>query len=193
MKLSGSPTHNAQKGFTLIELMIVVGIMGMIMAIGLPSFVQVFGHKAPMPQAVSDVMEACRQARAAAIFSGKTYEVAFILENGSFQSRPSTLMEAPSLEGASARNAADLPSETRADSPQSRKIGDFSAHLHPDIKIELLDINLVPMIDQAEARARFFPNGTSDDFAIVLSSSEGEVRQISLEVLTGLASMEVVE
>jgi hypothetical protein len=38
---------------------------------------------------------------------------------------------------------------------------------------------------------RFFPNGTCDEMTLVLRSDKNEWRTISLEVTTGLASVEV--
>jgi hypothetical protein len=43
--------------------------------------------------------------------------------------------------------------------------------------------------DDELARVRFFPNGTSDELTLILSSDHGEQRGIVLEVTTGLASV----
>ena len=66
-------THRA---FTLIELMIVVGIMGIILAMGVPLVYKIW-HKAPMQQAVKDVIEVCSHARALAIMQGHEVDVIF--------------------------------------------------------------------------------------------------------------------
>jgi prepilin-type N-terminal cleavage/methylation domain-containing protein len=59
-------TNRILKAFTLIEVMIVVGIMGLILAMGMPSFVKTL-RKEGMRKAVDDIMEACKSARADAI------------------------------------------------------------------------------------------------------------------------------
>ena len=46
-------------GFTLIELMMVVAIVGLMMATGVPAILSVT-REAPMRKAVNDVMEICR-------------------------------------------------------------------------------------------------------------------------------------
>ena len=51
-------------GFTLIEVMVVVGILGMLLAMGMPAFIQSI-RKDPLRQAVSDIEEACSKARGA--------------------------------------------------------------------------------------------------------------------------------
>jgi hypothetical protein len=42
-----------------------------------------------------------------------------------------------------------------------------------------------------EARVRFFPNGTCDEFTVILSSATAE-QQVSLDVVTGLADVKVI-
>jgi prepilin-type N-terminal cleavage/methylation domain-containing protein len=62
--------------FTLIEMMIVVAIVGLIAAMGMPSILQAL-RKDGIRKAVNDVQQALGDARSRAIFSGKTTEVVF--------------------------------------------------------------------------------------------------------------------
>ena len=62
--------------FTLIEMMIVVAIIGMVAAMGMPSILQAL-RKDGMRKAISDVKDVLDTARARAIFSGHTTEVIF--------------------------------------------------------------------------------------------------------------------
>jgi prepilin-type N-terminal cleavage/methylation domain-containing protein len=73
-----------RRGFTLIEIMIVVGIAALVMATAVP-FIQNTLRKDPLRQAVSDVMEACSHARATAIFSGTPAELLIMPQQGSLQ------------------------------------------------------------------------------------------------------------
>src|SRR6266536_4867171 len=55
--------------FTLLEIMVVMAIMGIVMAISIPTMYQQL-HPESMRKAVSQVMEACAHARARAILGG---------------------------------------------------------------------------------------------------------------------------
>ena len=59
------------RAFTLIELMMVVAIIGLIMATGVPAILSIT-HEAPLRKAVNDMMEICSHARAQAILGGQT-------------------------------------------------------------------------------------------------------------------------
>jgi Tfp pilus assembly protein FimT len=54
--------------------------------------------------------------------------------------------------------------------------------------IEMLDVNLHEYKDMETARIRFFPNGTSDEFTLILRSDRGEYNKMSLDVMTGMMS-----
>jgi hypothetical protein len=54
----------------------------------------------------------------------------------------------------------------------------------------MLDVNLNEYKDAEEAEVRFYPNGTCDEMTLILVSDKNEWRKISLEITTGLASVE---
>lgn len=56
--------------------------------------------------------------------------------------------------------------------------------------IEMLDINLQEFREAEEARARFYPNGTSDEVTLILRSDANEWRRISVELTTGIVSVD---
>jgi general secretion pathway protein H len=71
----------SSRGFTLIEIMIVVGMIAIIMAFGIPSIVE--SHKkGPMRQAVSDLLDGCRETRAHAIRTGNSAELIINADGG---------------------------------------------------------------------------------------------------------------
>src|SRR6185369_16140895 len=71
----------ARNGFTLIEVMMVVGILGMVLVMGMPAFIQAI-KRDPLRQAMSDIEEACARARAAAILAGSTMDLVIRAEGG---------------------------------------------------------------------------------------------------------------
>jgi prepilin-type N-terminal cleavage/methylation domain-containing protein len=71
--------------FTLIEIMIVVGIIGLIAAMGVPSILQSL-QKEGMRKAVSDLVDVCNDARSHAILSGQTCDVTFHPAEKKFES-----------------------------------------------------------------------------------------------------------
>jgi type II secretion system protein H len=57
-------------GFTLVEIMVVVAIMGIILMTGVPPFVRVMRQEG-MRKALKDVVDCCERARIEAVTSGK--------------------------------------------------------------------------------------------------------------------------
>ncbi len=155
--------------FTLVEIMIVIGIMGLIMAMGIPSVVNSL-RKEGMRKAVGDLTEACSHARANAILSGQTAELIFHPKDRSFS------VGAPS----------------GGDEEHPVKTSGFSATFPENVAIEILGVNFQELQEADEAKVKFFSNGMSDEFTILLRSDKGEYRKISLETVTGLADVEVV-
>ena len=165
------PTQATRRGFTLIELMMVIGIIAMIMAIGIPAFVHA-RKKSPMRQAVSDVMEAVSNARAQAILRGVVAELVI---------RP---VEGTMSVSASGGDVA------RASAGEKNAAAGFNAQLSRDVLIVLLGVNFNDRKDEDEVRVRFHPNGTSDAFSVALRSSDGETQAVTVDMVTGLAYVE---
>ena len=103
----------AGRAFTLIEIMIVVAIIGLIAAMGVPSILQIF-RKEGMRKAVSDVQQLLSDARARAIFSGRTTEVVFHPAEKRLEiaDAPADASPAP-LAGTPANNSGSTPRRLR--------------------------------------------------------------------------------
>ena len=138
----------------MIELMVVIGILGIIAAMGIPSIARTL-HKEGMRKALADFTEACSDARAKAIFSGQMATLTINPQEGTFQAT-----------------------------------GGKSGTLPDGVKIELLGVNFIELQDTDHAVVHFFPNGTSDEFAMLLRSDQNELRKVSLDVITALADVE---
>jgi prepilin-type N-terminal cleavage/methylation domain-containing protein len=169
-------------GFTLVEIMIVIAVVAIVFAMGAPGFVQVV-QKGPMRQAVSDVVESLGQARAQAILRGVVMEFRM---NGE-----GVLNVAPSRE----RRLVAQPEMLDTSFEENHGAGAlgvvFSARLHEDVAVTLLEVNFRSQMDAEEARVRFYPNGTCDDFTVVLELGGG-MRRIWLDPITALADVETL-
>jgi prepilin-type N-terminal cleavage/methylation domain-containing protein len=178
-----NPKSKLTPGFTLIELMIVIGIAAIIVAAGLPPFVRGL-RKEGLRKAVSDVVEGCSHARAQAILHGLPTELVIRAEDGQISVGPAAGRrpeEAPDL---------SLKSEGRSSSSAASAAA-FKANLPEDIAVKLLYVNFKDQMEYPEAHVRFFPNGTCDEFTVILSSATAE-QQISLDVVTGLADVKII-
>jgi prepilin-type N-terminal cleavage/methylation domain-containing protein len=149
--------------FTLIEVMIVVAIMGLIAAMGVPSILQAF-RKDGMRKAVSDVMDVCGEARTRAILQNQKTAVVFYPPEHRF-----------GVEGAGGGKNTSSGRVT-------------SATLPAGVEFAMLDINLQDYGASEWARVFFYPDGTSDEMTLVLHSSD-DWRKITLEFSTGLATV----
>ena len=173
------PAPRTAAAFTLIEIMIVVGIIAIVMTVAIPAFVSA-QNKRPMRAATEGLMEACATARAQAILRGTLVELRIRPQDYTFDVAPTGL------------GGSSSGSEARPDPKAGEGHAVFSVRLPEEIGIEELAINF-QLLKEAEAVAvRFQPNGTSDEFTVVLRSLHGELRKISLDPVTGKATYDVM-
>jgi type II secretory pathway pseudopilin PulG len=165
--------------------MIVVAIMGVVLTMSVPIVYKAW-HKAPMSKAVSEIMEVCSHARQQAIMKGVEVDVMFHPHEGRFEVSSGPVGAAQQA----TNNAASAPSFSSG--VVSSNASGFSGRLSDKIAIELMDINKLPheFRDDDLARVRFFPNGTCDELTLILLSDQGDRRELTLEVTTGLLSVE---
>lgn len=145
-----SRMRRPKNGFTLIEVMMVVAIIGLTLTMGLPAFLKVTRREG-MRKAEYDVMQACIEARRAAIMNNETVELVI-----------NPLQRTVEVPGAFAQE--QLPGE---------------------IVIETLGVNFIESKNFERAVVHFFPNGTSDEFTIVLHGV-GQMTEIDLDTIAAL-------
>lgn len=167
--------------FSLIELMIVVGIMAIVLATGVPKMLRTM-QKEGLRKAEADLLEACATARAQAIVHGIPMDLVIKAEDSSLTVQPA--------EGFTVRAGGAVEAGDGAP-PPARAAERFASQLDDNIGIRELAVNFKSHMELPEARVRFFPNGTSDEFTILFFSHQGE-RMISLDLVTGLAKLEVI-
>lgn len=187
----GSIPPAAPRGFTLLEVMIVVGMAAMVMAISIP-FVQRSIRRDAIYQAVHVVEDACHNARSLAIFHNATSELVIRPQDKAFTVRPGSNPHRPPARAPDDTEDTDGPPPPKSSGFGGLASKPYSGTLSEDTAIELLDVNFVPYRDEDEARVRFHPNGTSDEFTIVLRVGTSAWRKISLDIVTGLPVLEVI-
>jgi prepilin-type N-terminal cleavage/methylation domain-containing protein len=168
-------------GFTLIELMIVIAIMAIVMTMSIPLLYKAT-HREALNKAVRDMVEVCSQARAMAILHGKMTELVFHPREGR-------------CEVAGLAKPVSQPHDQQLefqDSPPPEPNSGLSAQISDKLAIEMLDVNLIEYKDAEYTRVRFFPNGTCDEFTLILHSDRGEWIKIWLEITTGMVNVGAV-
>ena len=180
-------------GFTLIEIMVVCAIIGIIMTISVPVIYRQL-HPESMQKAVSDVLEACKEARAHAVLSGTTHEL--VLRPADKQidvvagttRRPSDPQQPDRLESLNVAGEEWRMEDRAAAASTGSSI--FTARLSDKIVIQGVGLNGLDWSEDEVVRVRFYANGTADEFQIVLGNDQNEQRMVYTDVVTGLADVE---
>lgn len=173
-----------RRAFTLIELMVVVAIMGIILTAGIPSLYKLM-QKEGMRKVTSEIVEVLSKARAQAILRGVPTDVVFHPREHRLEVAGAA---APGADGSGPVAGTDVAADKPSVTPGAGQV----AVVPDDFVIEMLDINLSEYKESEWARVHFYPNGTSDEMTLVLRSPKSEWKKISLEVTTGLASVDEV-
>jgi prepilin-type N-terminal cleavage/methylation domain-containing protein len=172
---------SAHRAFTLVEIMVVIGIIALLMAAGVPSMTRAL-QRDDLARAMKDTIEGCKTARDRAILQGVPW--AFIVKNtGELTVEPAPQELHRGRPDILAEEGGTEPKKTPPESPYSG----FPRKLGEDVIVQLVDVNFVDHMEAPEARARFFPNGTSDEFTIVFAW-KGKQRTVMVDVVTGQAT-----
>jgi type II secretion system protein H len=157
--------HASARGFTLIEIMVVVAIMGLIMAMGVPGILSALKRQG-LHKAILDLQDVFAQARGEAIMQNRTVAVVF-----------HPLAKSFSVEGGGGGSIAGKVS---------------SATLPEDVDFAMLDINMMDFGASDAAWVHFHPDGTCEEMTIVLHYKD-EGRKMTLEFSTGIPMISDVD
>ena len=186
-----NPGRTAVSAFTLIELMVVMGLMMIILAIGVPKMVQ--GNRSPLGESLNAVMEACAAARRQAILTGSTSGVTirgaeegtgFIISAGSGGGR-SRAQKDRDINS----DMADFLDETPRPASKPSAGAGFSGRIHDEVAVHFISVNFDESMDKDQVEVKFYFNGTSDEFTIGMRHEYGDavLRFVQLDSVTGLA------
>lgn len=178
-------------GFTLIEILIVVAIMAICLGIGVPTIFR-NTRKDPLRQAVSDIMEACTDARAQAILHGHPFDFVLRADGGAISVVKATI---PSVFEPNSQPSSPVGSRSTSafSSQPAAARTPFSARLGEDVIVEVIFLNLRDQMEAAETHVRFHPNGMSDELRIILNWRQQKRTMITVDPITGIPDMEVLQ
>lgn len=164
MKLFTRKPSSSPTAFTLIEIMVVVAIIGLMAAIGMPSIIRAL-QKDGMRKALSDVKDVCFTARQEAIVTKHKTAVIFYPQKGRF-----------GLDGVSG-----VSSATTTNIHTGKVTG---SSLPTGIQFAMLDIFHKDFAESEWAKVFFYPDGTADETVLVLTG-RGETWKITIDYVTG--------
>lgn len=172
-----APKSLFRSGFTLIEIMMVVGLILITFTVGIPSFVS-SNNQRPMRLATKNLMEALNTARAQSIIRGVVVEFQINPQEYTFNVMPTS-------------QRTELNENVQSGSPDTQR-GLFKVKLPDEVGIELLDVNFVDLKEEESAVLKFYSNGTSEEFKMVIRSLSGEYRLITVDPITARPNYEVL-
>lgn len=193
----------AVRGFTTIELMFAIAIGALLMLTTIPAVRAM--QKPPLVRGVNDFVEACRQARAQAILGNRAMQV--VIHNGgsAIGVEPAPVLDptamafvaspaAPSGGEPAVAFLSDLGSGNSVEAPAPSSMNSFapkafSAAFADGVAFERLVVNLREQMQEETAQIRFYPNGTCDQLDAILAFERRELQHLTLEVLTGQATV----
>lgn len=155
------------RAFTMLELMLVIGILGLVLGMGAPAIFNSV-KKGPMRKAITGVTEACDIAKARAVLGGRRIKLTFHPQDRTY-----------SVEGGPMKGM--QPGVTG------------SGSIDESIDIEMLDINLIDRRSDASADVVFFPDGTCDEFTLILHSDDNNWVKLALDPTTSVIEIGKVE
>lgn len=161
--MHGSTPISRQLGFTLMEVMIVVAIIGLVAAMGMPSIVRSM-QKEGMRKAVDQIEGAFNTARARAVFSGHTVAVTFYLRERRFAA------------------------EGELGKGESESGWSSSGKLPDGIDFAMFDIYHQDFSESEWAKIFFNADGTCDDGVVISLIGRGQKKFITLDYATSTPS-----
>lgn len=173
-------TFNAhRRGFSLIEIILVVFIIGLVSAFSIPSFVRSF-QGAKLRTSARSVVMAHRFARSVAVLQQKPVAVYFYTEQQK--------IEVVSLSPEGRSGASDIPAEQEVESYDVKV--ELEKYLEAGVRILEFEFDQDGQSDREAHWVNYFPSGMSDAYAIRLMDEQDKTAMIRVNPLSGKATVE---
>jgi prepilin-type N-terminal cleavage/methylation domain-containing protein len=181
---AGARGNRSSSAFTLIELMIVVGIIAIVLTMAVPNIYR-YLHPSPIQKSLDAVLDACRDAREAAVLGGATTALIINLKTKSLS------IGAASTPPSESAPLSEFPELNPRPQPVQPRTSGKNYQISDRVMIEGLGINGLDYTEDEQAEIRFYAKGTSDEFKVVLHSDQNDMRMVFLDPVTGHADYEV--
>jgi prepilin-type N-terminal cleavage/methylation domain-containing protein len=180
-------------GFTLIEIMLVIFIMGIVMLVGVPAIYRML-NPPPLAATCTNIQNKCSMARARAIFGDSPMEVRIFVKDRRVDVVPLPRDEAsPATDALAQAGGGNAMKETYEMPTLDGKSPKIPFDLPADVSIDMVAVNFAVYTEVDFCAVRFYPNGTSDDLTLILRSTDGQYRKVTVDPITGLATIEAVQ
>lgn len=184
MKTAGSTIRGKQRGYTLLEMMVVVFVIAIIMGLSVPNLVAK-ARRDPLSQGVHDFVEACQNAREIAILTGESMQVVLMPETIHVEVAPKR--DPGRWEGG--ERVASPASGPGEGGPKPKRPTPFHAALGENVVFDFsgarVNLRKVDMEKDERLILKFHPNGTCDQFEGILKRPGVGEYMLTTEVTTG--------
>ena len=177
--------------------MVAIALGALMMMIAIPALRA--SQKPPLVRATNDLLAACNEARARAVFTGRPFQVAFVVMDSKdtmeMRVEPAPLREFESVASES------TPPPTSGSGSEVVRRPMFRAEFPEDVSFRYLAIDRHVIFDAGVrgqqdaglAVVRFYPNGTSSELVSDLDWQHRETLHITTEIITGQVTVEAAK